>query len=171
MSQKITDSTWQAHVDDQAYQIEFKAGELLVNDQVVEWSLTPLGNSYYSLIINGKSLPVVIETAHDGTISVTAGSKKSSVKVLSRMDLLLEELGMDVGDAAAEKEVRAPMPGLVLQIGVSVGDEVSAGQALLVLEAMKMENELKAPADGIIKAIHAETGVAVDKNALLIEFE
>jgi pyruvate carboxylase subunit B len=63
------------------------------------------------------------------------------------------------------------MPGLVLDILVEEGDEVEAEQGLLVLEAMKMENELKAPSGGVVSAIHVADGDAVDKEALLIEVE
>jgi pyruvate carboxylase subunit B len=63
------------------------------------------------------------------------------------------------------------MPGLVLDLLVEVGDEVAVDEGLLVLEAMKMENELKAPSGGVVQAIHAASGDAVDKDALLIEIE
>ncbi len=65
--------------------------------------------------------------------------------------------------------VKAPMPGLVVRLLVEQGDLVRAGQGLVVLEAMKMENELKAPADGVVTAISATVGAAVDKGAVLVE--
>jgi biotin carboxyl carrier protein len=68
-------------------------------------------------------------------------------------------------------ELKAPMPGLVLNIVVKEGDSISKGDALLVLEAMKMENNIKSPTDGIIKKIHAVKGNAVEKNQLLISFQ
>jgi pyruvate carboxylase subunit B len=63
------------------------------------------------------------------------------------------------------------MPGLIVRIHVEVGAEVSAGQGLVVMEAMKMENELRAPAAGRVKAIVVMPGTAVEKGALLIEPE
>jgi biotin carboxyl carrier protein len=65
----------------------------------------------------------------------------------------------------------APMPGMIVRVNVQVGDTVAAGQGLVVMEAMKMENELRAAAAGRVKAIHAETGTAVEKGALLLELE
>jgi len=65
--------------------------------------------------------------------------------------------------------VKAPMPGLVVRVLVEVGQAVRAGQGLVVLEAMKMENELKAPADGMVTAVGASQGQAVDKGAVLVE--
>ena len=66
-------------------------------------------------------------------------------------------------------EIHAPMPGLVLEINVSEGQEVEKGDPLLILEAMKMENVIKAPGNGIIKKIHVEKGNPVEKNELLVE--
>jgi biotin carboxyl carrier protein len=67
--------------------------------------------------------------------------------------------------------VNAPMPGLVVRINVAVGDRVQAGQGVVVMEAMKMENELRASAAGIVKMVHAEVGKAVEKGTVLVELE
>lgn len=68
------------------------------------------------------------------------------------------------------KKVKSPMPGLILELRVEVGQEVKAGEVLLILEAMKMQNELRAEADGTVKAIKASVGASVAAGALLIEF-
>lgn len=67
--------------------------------------------------------------------------------------------------------VVAPMPGLIVRVQVAVGDTVQAGQGIVVMEAMKMENELRAPATGVVRAIHAVPGKAVEKGTTLVEFE
>ena len=67
--------------------------------------------------------------------------------------------------------VNAPMPGLVVRVNVAVGDKVQAGQGVVVMEAMKMENELRASTGGIVKAVHAEVGKAVEKGTVLVELE
>lgn len=87
------------------------------------------------------------------------------------IDLLLDKLGLS--DALTQKvdEIKAPMPGLVLDVKVQVGAEISEGDPLLVLEAMKMENVLKSPTSGVIKNIAVEKGQAVEKNQTLITFE
>jgi pyruvate carboxylase subunit B len=61
------------------------------------------------------------------------------------------------------------MPGLVVRVSVSVGDRVEAGQGIVVMEAMKMENELRATAAGTVKSVNATPGTAVEKGALLVE--
>ena len=77
---------------------------------------------------------------------------------------------MDNLSAKKLNHIKAPMPGLVLSILVEEGKEVKKGDALIILEAMKMENILKSPADGIVKKIAVKKGVPVEKNQLLIEF-
>lgn len=67
--------------------------------------------------------------------------------------------------------LKAPMPGLVVRVSVAVGDTVTAGQGLVAIEAMKMENELRCVAGGRVKAVHAVIGQAVEKGALLVEIE
>jgi glutaconyl-CoA/methylmalonyl-CoA decarboxylase subunit gamma len=73
--------------------------------------------------------------------------------------------------ARAGSQVKAPMPGRVVRILVSVGQSVERGQPIVIIEAMKMENEMHAPAAGVIKAIHAQQGAAVDAGQLLVELD
>ena len=80
-------------------------------------------------------------------------------------------MGFELGSSKVVNNVKAPMPGLILDIHVEIGQEVKENDSLLILEAMKMENVLTSPRDGIIAAICVEKGDAVDKNKLLIEFE
>jgi biotin carboxyl carrier protein len=80
-------------------------------------------------------------------------------------------MGLSLGNAQMVNDIKAPMPGLILEVNVKEGDEVKEGDYLLVLEAMKMENALTAPRDAVIKSISVEKGQTVEKNQLLIEME
>ena len=80
-------------------------------------------------------------------------------------------MGFEIGATKKINEIKAPMPGLILSVDVKVGQEVKEDDALLVLEAMKMENVLTSPRNGIIKSISITKGETVNKNQLLIEFE
>jgi acetyl/propionyl-CoA carboxylase alpha subunit len=91
--------------------------------------------------------------------------------ISDRYDELLRSLGMDKAMGAKVNELKAPMPGLVLDIRVTEGQSVAKGEAVIVLEAMKMENILKAPADVVVKKIVAKKGNAVEKNQVLVTFE
>lgn len=103
------------------------------------------------------------------TLKVNNNTYQVSLK--DKYDLLLKELGMSNLTDKVVKEIKAPMPGLVVSIEVEKGQEVKEGDSVIVLEAMKMENVLKSPVNGIIKNIKAKQATTVDKNAVLIEFE
>ena len=87
------------------------------------------------------------------------------------MDDLIAQLGLDIPKVKKLKELQAPMPGRIVQLAVSVGQEVQVGDEILSLEAMKMENALKAEGVGVVKAILVSPNQVVDKGAVLIEFE
>lgn len=91
------------------------------------------------------------------------------VDIKDPLDQMLETMGFGKSSAKQIKEVKAPMPGLVLEVNVEVGQEVKAGDKLLILGAMKMENSIVIPNDATIKAISVKAGDAVDKGQILIE--
>ncbi|PST84795.1 acetyl-CoA carboxylase biotin carboxyl carrier protein subunit [Pedobacter yulinensis] len=105
------------------------------------------------------------------TAKVKVNGRLYDVQVQDQFDLLLKELGMENLAAGKVKDVKAPMPGLVLNVMVGPGSEVRKGDNLLVLEAMKMENILKSPADGRVRSVLVNVGDKVDKNTLLLVFE
>lgn len=103
--------------------------------------------------------------------SVQINSNVYEVKISDELDLLIEKMGLSLGNVLAINEIHAPMPGLILDVNIREGDAVKEGDQLLVLEAMKMENTLTAPRDGVVKSVSVEKGQTVEKNELLIEME
>ena len=89
----------------------------------------------------------------------------------NEFDILLEKMGMANAGSAKVSKLKAPMPGKVLDVLVTVGQEVVKGDGLVILEAMKMENVLKADDVGVVKSVNVSIGEAVEKNNVLIEFE
>jgi len=87
------------------------------------------------------------------------------------LDLLIKQMGFEVGQTKQINTINSPMPGLVIDINVKVGQEVQQGDNLFILEAMKMENVFTSPRPGIIKSITINKGQAVDKGQLLLTFE
>jgi biotin carboxyl carrier protein len=87
-----------------------------------------------------------------------------------KFDVLLEKMGMNSNSGSKINNVRAPMPGLIIELKVNDGDEVKAGDTLLILEAMKMENIIKSPGDAKVKLVKVRMGDSVEKNQVLIEF-
>tara|TARA_R110000868_G_scaffold8478_4_gene43916 strand:- start:4921 stop:5400 length:480 start_codon:yes stop_codon:yes gene_type:complete len=93
------------------------------------------------------------------------------VAIFNDLDVLIKEMGFALSSAKHVDFIKAPMPGLILDISIIVGQSVKEDDPLLILEAMKMENILTSPREGVIKSISVKKGDAVDKNTLLIEFE
>ena len=93
------------------------------------------------------------------------------VSIANELDSLIKSMGIERGRSKVINAIKAPMPGLILEISVEVGQVVKENDPLLILEAMKMENSFLSPRDGTIKSIAIEIGNAVDKGQLLIEFE
>jgi biotin carboxyl carrier protein len=135
--------------------------------------LIPTGSGTYHLLRDGKSYAVeVLGTNSDAkTISLRINGREHHLKLADKTDQLVKQLGFYAVSAVKSLNAIAPMPGLVLDIMVAVGDTVTEGTPLLILEAMKMENVLKSEGDGVVKAISVGKGDAVEKRQLLIELE
>ncbi|MBU1920461.1 acetyl-CoA carboxylase biotin carboxyl carrier protein subunit [bacterium] len=102
------------------------------------------------LMMNGREVPVMIETSRDRLLRLAESASVSGVH---------------------HAEIKAAMPGLVVRINKQVGDPVKKGDPVLILEAMKMENEVRAPIDGVISEIRAKERGSVEKGDILIVFE
>lgn len=139
---------------------EFKADIIKVRDGV------------YHLLKDNVSynLEVVKHIPEEKKLVVKINNTPYSLDIKDKYDDLLHSLGLDALASKKVNDIKAPMPGMVLNILVTEGQEVKKGDGLIVLEAMKMENILKSPADGVIKKIAINKGVAVEKNQLLIQF-
>ncbi len=105
------------------------------------------------------------------TYKVKINANIYTVAIAGALDQLIQDMGFNEGQTKLINSIKAPMPGLLLQINVSVGQSIKENDSLLILEAMKMENNLRSPRDGIIKNIMVKNGDSVDKDQLLIEFE
>ena len=131
-----------------------------------------LKNGSFHVIKNHQSYTVEIVRADhtEKSFVISVNGNKYSVAVKDKYDELLQKLGMDKLNSNKVNELKAPMPGLVLDIRVTEGDLIKKGDTLIVLEAMKMENSLKSPADATVKKVHVRKGIAVEKNQVLISF-
>ncbi len=163
---QITIGTQTFEVDEQA-----KQNRLTVNGIEHDVDLLQIGADRYSMIIDGKSRIVQVVERSEKRVKVKVDGELLDLGVKNETDLLLERLGMNTSSKKEVKELKAPMPGLVLEVLVEVGQEIEEGDALIVLEAMKMENILKALSKAKIKSIEVDKGQALDKNAILIKFE
>ncbi len=118
------------------------------------------------LKIDGKVYDIATGGSPDAT-HVVAGARSAVVSVENPRNAKRSKRR---GAASNEKEIRSPMPGKVLKVLVEAGASVAAGDAVVIIEAMKMENELRAPADGEVSVVHVVDGQDVDGGALLVSF-
>ena len=114
---------------------------------------------------------VVVRPAARGAYTLWLDGYRFEVEALDERARAIRELSGKSAGPSGPAPLVAPMPGLIVRVNAHPGDEVQAGQGLVVMEAMKMENELRAPAAGRVRAILATPGTAVEKGAVLIELE
>jgi biotin carboxyl carrier protein len=162
---------YQARIGDRTIEIDVDGDRLTVDGRPAEFHLERIGPNTVALLLDGRSHVFTLEPQDDGQVRVTGRGRRLDVLVKDERALLLEQFGLADAAGAAERELRSPMPGLVVSIAVQPGQEVKPGDGLVVLEAMKMENELRATAAATVQSVHVAPGDAVGKNALLITFE
>lgn len=104
------------------------------------------------------------------TITFLKNGDNIKIELREPLDEILKSMGLEDAMTPKVSDVKAPMPGLVLEVNVKPGDYVKKGDTIVVLEAMKMENSIKSPIEAIVQSISVEKGQAVDKNAVLVNF-
>ena len=143
--------------------------DVSVNGRSVSADLTAIPKTpLRELVIDGESNTYAVTPESDGW-SVMAGGEAIHLRVEDERTARLGKLAGAGERGGAGGKVKAPMPGLVLRVEVEEGEQVVAGQGLVVLEAMKMENEIKAPVAGHVAAVHVSGGQAVDKGMVMVE--
>ncbi len=144
-----------------------------INGQAFEWDILEEKYGRFHVLKDNKSFTIEVVQADTAekkcTLKVNGNTYAFEMK--DQFDELLKNLGLDKLVSGAAKDLKAPMPGLVLDVLVKTGDSVKKGDSILVLEAMKMENNIKAAADAVIKKIAVQKGNAVEKNQVLVLFE
>ncbi len=118
-----------------------------------------------------RHLLAVQDTGSRGGYSVTTDDYRLLAQAHDEHTQRLREMGANRAHRTGPLQLIAPMPGLIVRVEVQPGDVVEMGRALVVMEAMKMENELRATGAGTVKHVHAQAGVAVEKGTVLLEIE
>jgi len=159
--------------DDFQFDVEEKSNEFYVNGSKLNVDLSSISSNSSSIIYNNKSFNTEIVELNkvDKTCTIRVNGNNYALKIEDKFDQLLKQLGLDNIASAKIAEIKAPMPGLVLDVIAEEGTEVKKGDNLLILEAMKMENIIKSPADGIVKNIAVIKGDKVEKNQVLLQFK
>jgi len=151
-------------------EIRERSGRLVVvqDGDEVPVELFPIGRSdAYSLLIGGKSLPLVVYGGNDD-LTLDLGSETWHAGVLDEREAAADEAAGTRTRRKGGGMLRSVMPGIVREVRAQAGSDVAVGDTLLILEAMKMQNEIRADADGTVKTVHVEAGEAVAKGDPLI---
>ena len=158
-------------IDGQALDMDFSNDMKLLSvhlkdDMKIDW--TQLSLNSYSLLLDGKSHFLTTYKLLNG-YEVTINHQTNFVKVQDEIDILLGKFGMQNNTLPNAGKIHALIPGLVSKIFVKKDDKIEIGQKLLILEAMKMENEIDSPVAGVVKNIQINFGDKVEKGELLME--
>jgi biotin carboxyl carrier protein len=129
--------------------------------------------SVFNLLKNHRSVNAVLVEADQSakTQTIEIEGNNFEIQIKDELDLMLDKMGFSAVAGKQIKEIKAPMPGLVLEIAVSEGQEVHEGDKILILVAMKMENSIMINTEATIKRIAVSSGEAVEKGQLLVELE
>ena len=153
------------------FKVKVNETEFEINE-AADWDLLEQGSSFHILKNNVSYRCLLMKKDDSGKNMVIAvNDTEYKINIKDKFDIMLEKLGMSDMAIKKMKDIKAPMPGLVIDIKVKVGDVLAAGDTILVLEAMKMENMLKSPGEGTVKSIKVNKGEAVEKGQVLIEVE
>jgi biotin carboxyl carrier protein len=163
---------YKVRTNGKTFEIDSGSDGLLVKGEPLNWDLTSLGNGHYNILFRNRSFnaEVVRIDRELKTVALKLNGRPYTIQLQDKFDLLLEKMGMNNSSSGKLNVLKAPMPGLIIDLRVKAGQTVKAGDPLLVLEAMKMENIIKAPGEGIVKQLKIKKGDSVEKNQVLIEF-
>lgn len=160
-------------VDAERVEVELDARGITVNGRTVQAHLADVAGTPVRLVTIGDAMHRVVarRTGGKGRYSLRMDGWRFDVEALDERSRAIRDLSAAAARTAGPAPLVAPMPGLIVRILVQPGDVVQPGQGLVVMEAMKMENELRAATLGTVKSVLARPGAAVDKGALLVELE
>jgi len=141
--------------------------------EVEQLDILDQGNDHYHLVHENKSIQMkVIERDFiRRTYSISINAHVYKINIQKPLDDLIKKMGYSIGTTKTIDSIKAPMPGIIIELKVKKGQTVKEGDTLLILEAMKMENAIICPKNTVIKEIYVDVGETVDKNKLLIDFQ
>jgi biotin carboxyl carrier protein len=156
--------TYDVIVDGKTHRLELTRSEntwlCVVDDQMIEVDAALTARDILSLLLGGDAFEIKRERSLQGEIHLIIGSARYAVDVQDPRSLRTRRA--TAGTEAGPQKVTAPMPGKIVRIMVAVGDDVKAGQGIVVMEAMKMQNEMKSPKDGRVQKILTSEGSTVN---------
>jgi biotin carboxyl carrier protein len=143
---------------------------VVLGDRRHEVDTRALGPFVISLLVSGESHETAVFKSGDGRYNVDWRGRSYEIELVDPLTHLAEE-ARGASGKRGRQSISAYMPGRVVDVRVREGERVEAGQALVVLEAMKMQNEIQADRAGIVQRVHVEPGVAVEGGDPLVDVE
>lgn len=156
-------------VGSRTFEIEIQGSRARIDGRDVTAALHALPGSVERQLVLPDGIQTFAMTRTDAGWELVRAGEVLRARVVDERTQALEAMAARPGPAAGVHVIRAPMPGLVVRVEVQPGATVRAGQGVVVLEAMKMENELTTPGPGVVRAVRASPGQAVEKGAVLVE--
>ena len=155
------------------HEVELNGDQAVLGDETVTAHLEDIEGTPVRLVTIGREVHRVVarKGATRGSYTLWVDGYRFEGEALDERTRAIRDITAASSKSSGPAPVNAPMPGMVIRVNVAVGDKVQAGQGVIVMEAMKMENELRASAAGVVKAVHAEVGKAVEKGTTLVELE
>jgi pyruvate carboxylase subunit B len=151
-------------------EVEIDGDRITVGGRVMTASLESVPGAPLSVVtIDGRPTALPLERQGRGRWVVSVHGERHEIEVVDERTRHIRSLAGNGAVAPAGGVIKAPMPGLVVRVQVEVGQRVAAGDPVAVLEAMKMENQLKAPAAGIVRSVLVRPGEAVEKGKALLD--
>lgn len=157
--------------DGEKISLEKVGQDLLINGAKSDSELIQLDEKSFKVFTKTNVFNIQVLGQEDKNVNLSVNGKFVSVNASSHIDQVLERLGMNTSSSSTVSDIKAPMPGTILSLNIEVGSEVSKGDSLLILEAMKMENVIKSSGDGTVSSILVKQGDNVEKNQLLISLD
>jgi pyruvate carboxylase subunit B len=160
-------------VNGEEHEVELDGTGVRADGREVTAHLADVEGTPVRLVTIGDTVHRVLVRRGDrrGAYTLSIDGYRFVVDALDERARTIREMSGAAAAAAGPAPLVAPMPGLIVRVNAAPGDQVRAGQGLVVMEAMKMENELRATADGIVRAVLVAPGTAVEKGAVLLELE
>jgi len=144
---------------------------LLIDDYKVDCELTLLSGHTYLLRVNDKFFEIAVDKIGNGNYSLMIEGQNYETIIRSDLQEKVSEILQQKSSAHKKTEVKAPMPGMILKIKKELNEKVLQGETILILEAMKMENDLRSPRSGILSEIMVKEGSTVEKGVILFTIE
>ena len=159
-------------IDEKNYKVQLEGyNQIYIDSGFISTEIEKLSNTSYNLKLNNKNFNICVTKISKGQYLFSLNGNYYDVTALTELEENTRKILNGKSSTKQYQIVRAPMPGMILKINKKNGDEVKVGDSLIIFEAMKMENEIKASKNGFIKEVHVKEGSSIEKNEALITFK